>query len=43
MQIPVLTAYEKEHLVECQELPDRYVGLSDQEMDARLIAANSPW
>src|SRR4051795_7623681 len=39
--IPVLTAYEKEHLSERQSLPERYVGLSDAEMDARIAAAKS--
>ena len=28
MLLPVLTAYEKEHLSERQALPERYVGLS---------------
>src|SRR5919197_3087464 len=37
--IPVLTAYEKEHLSERQPLPERYVGLSDAEMDTRIAAA----
>jgi quinolinate synthase len=37
--IPVLTAYEKEHLGSRQPLPDRYLGLSDAEMDARIAAA----
>src|ERR1700751_4525300 len=37
--IPVLTEYEKEHLSERQPLPERYVGLSDAEMDARIAAA----
>src|SRR6478736_5796785 len=37
--IPVLTSYEKEHLSERQPLPERYVGLSDAEMDARIAAA----
>src|SRR5262245_60773879 len=37
--IPVLTAYEKERLSERQPLPDRYVGLSDADMDARIAAA----
>jgi quinolinate synthase len=37
--IPVLTAYEREHLSERQPLPDRYIGLSDEEMDARIAAA----
>jgi quinolinate synthase len=37
--IPVLTEYEKTHLAERQALPDRYVGLSDEEMDRRIAAA----
>jgi quinolinate synthase len=41
MLLPVLTAYEKEHLSERQPLPDRYVGLSDEEMDARIAAAKA--
>src|SRR3954465_13430000 len=39
--IPVLTAYEKEHLSERQSLPERYVGLSDEEMDARIAVARA--
>src|SRR6185295_5833410 len=39
--IPVLTAYEKEHLSERQALPEKYVGLSDAEMDARIAAARA--
>src|SRR3954463_12577926 len=39
MMIPVLTAYEKDHLAERQPLPERYVGLSDEEMDRRIAAA----
>jgi quinolinate synthase len=41
MLLPVLTAYEKEHLAERQPLPDRYVGLSDAEMDQRIAAAKA--
>src|SRR5262249_23496636 len=41
MLLPVLTAYEKEHLPERQALPDRYVGLSDDEMDARIADAKA--
>jgi quinolinate synthase len=41
MLLPVLTAYEKEHISERQPLPDRYLGLSDEEMDRRLAAARS--
>ena len=37
--LPVLTAYEKEHLSERQPLPEHYVGLSDDEMDVRIRAA----
>ena len=41
MLLPVLTAYEKEHLSERQPLPDRYLGLSDEEMDRRIEAAKA--
>jgi len=41
MMLPVLTAYEKEHITERQPLPERYVGLSDEEMDARITAARA--
>ena len=34
MLIPLLTEYEKEHISERQPLPERYLGLSDEEMDA---------
>ncbi len=37
--IPVLSAYEKDHLGERQPLPERYTGLSDEEMDRRIDAA----
>jgi quinolinate synthase len=37
--LPVLTAYEKEHLGERQPLPERYLSLSDEEMDCRILAA----
>ena len=33
MLIPLLTEYEKEHIAERQPLPERYLGLSDEEMD----------
>src|SRR6476619_8247267 len=39
--LPVLTAYEKEHIAERQPLPERYLGLSDEEMDARIAAAKA--
>jgi quinolinate synthase len=41
MLLPVLTEYEKSHLSERQPLPERYVGLSDAEMDARIAAARA--
>jgi quinolinate synthase len=41
MLIPVLTAYEKEHISERQPLPEKYLGLSDEEMDARIAAAKA--
>jgi quinolinate synthase len=37
--LPVLTAYEKDHLSERQPLPERYIGLSDDEMDRRIGVA----
>src|SRR5205085_217100 len=37
--LTVLTDYEKANLGERQALPDRYVGLSDQDMDERIRAA----
>ncbi|HKT79382.1 MAG TPA: quinolinate synthase NadA [Vicinamibacterales bacterium] len=39
MQLHVLTEYEKEHLSERQPLPDKYVGLPDEEMDRRITEA----
>src|ERR671919_1632446 len=41
MLIPMLTAYEKEHVSERQPLPERYLGLSDEEMDARIATAKA--
>ena len=41
MLIPLLTEYEKEHISERQPLPERYLGLSDEEMDARIAAAKA--
>jgi quinolinate synthase len=41
MLLPVLTEYEKSHLSERQPLPERYVGLSDAEMDVRIAAAKA--
>jgi quinolinate synthase len=37
--IPLLTEFEKEHISERQALPEKYLGLSDEEMDARIAAA----
>jgi quinolinate synthase len=37
--IPLLTDYENEHLSERQPLPDRYLGLADDEMAIRIAAA----
>jgi quinolinate synthase len=39
--LPVLTEYEKGRLSERQPLPERYVGLSDEEMDLRIAAARA--
>ena len=39
MLIPLLTEYEKEHIAERQPLPERYLGLSDEEMAVRIRAA----
>ncbi|HEY7290188.1 MAG TPA: quinolinate synthase NadA [Vicinamibacterales bacterium] len=39
MLLPVLTAYEKERMGERQPLPERYLGLSDEDMDRRIAAA----
>jgi quinolinate synthase len=39
--IPLLTDFEKEHIAERQALPEKYLGLSDAEMDARIAAARA--
>src|SRR5918993_2008839 len=39
--LPVLTEFEKAHLSERQALPEKYLGLSDAEMDARITAARA--
>jgi quinolinate synthase len=41
MLIPLLTEYEKEHIADRQALPERYLGLSDEEMDRRIAAARA--
>src|SRR3954467_10806828 len=37
--IPLLTDFEKKSIGERQALPEKYLGLSDAEMDARITAA----
>ena len=37
--VPLLTEFEKAHISERQVLPERYLGLPDAEMDARIAAA----
>jgi quinolinate synthase len=39
--IPLLTDFEKEHISERQPLPEKYLGLSDAEMEARIAAARA--
>jgi quinolinate synthase len=39
--IPLLTDFEKEHISERQPLPEKYLGLSDDEMDRRIAAARA--
>src|ERR687885_126454 len=41
MLIPLLTEYEKEHISERQALPEKYLGLSDDEMDVRIAEAKA--
>src|SRR5438876_5077397 len=41
MLIPLLTEYEKEHISQRQALPERYLGLSDEELDRRIAAART--
>ena len=41
MLIPLLTEYEKQHVGERQPLPERYLGLPDEEMDRRIAAARA--
>jgi quinolinate synthase len=41
MLLPVLTAYEKDHIGERQPLPESYLSLSDEEMDRRIAAAKA--
>ena len=37
--IPLLTDFEKQHISERQALPEKYLGLSDAEMDVRIADA----
>src|SRR6201989_1516619 len=39
--IPLLTDYERANISERQALPEKYLGLSDAEMDARIAAARA--
>src|SRR5258705_8392078 len=39
--IPLLTELEKDHSSERQPLPEKYLGLSDAEMEARIAAARA--
>src|ERR1044071_751905 len=39
--IPLLTEFEKEHISERQPLPEKYLGLSDAEMESRIAAARA--
>jgi quinolinate synthase len=39
--IPLLTEFEKEHISERQSLPEKYLGLSDAEMERRIAAARA--
>ncbi|HEV8319854.1 MAG TPA: quinolinate synthase NadA [Vicinamibacterales bacterium] len=41
MLIPLLTEYEKQHIGERQALPEKYLGLSDADMDVRIEAAKA--
>ena len=36
--IPLLTEFEKEHISERQPLPEKYLGLSDADMDSRIAS-----
>ena len=41
MNVQLLTDYEKTQIGERQSLPERYLGLSDEEMDLRIAAARA--
>ena len=38
--IPLLNEFEKENIAERQALPEKYLGLSDAEMDARITSGS---
>jgi quinolinate synthase len=39
--IPLLTEFEKDHISERQALPEKYLGLPDEEMERRIAAARA--
>src|SRR3990170_9154390 len=39
--LPVMTEFEKSHISERQPLPERSLGLSDEELDRRIAAARA--
>src|SRR6185436_4657446 len=39
--LPILTEYENAHISERQPLPERYLGLPDEELDRRIAAAKA--
>src|SRR2546423_143980 len=39
--IPLLTEFEKDHIAERQALPEKYLGLPDAEMEARIAKARA--
>lgn len=41
MHLELLTDYEKSHISERQPLPERYLGLSDEELDRRIAGAKA--
>ena len=41
MSLTVLTEYEKQHIDDRQPLPERYLGLSDVELDRRIATARA--
>src|SRR4051812_11433936 len=39
--IPLLTDFENDHISERQALPEKYLGLPDAQMDARIASARA--